>query len=140
MVHVSKTTLKKKDLQKLFSQLNETVGRLNKQQSEDFLSTLLGEEEKIMLAKRLSAILMLAHGQSTYRVTEVLKLSSSTLKIYKSKLDDGKYDLLLTAIRKQKKGYLELLETIDSILHLGGALPHYGQTHASEEYRRNKTR
>tara|TARA_B100000745_G_scaffold299776_1_gene251453 strand:- start:457 stop:882 length:426 start_codon:yes stop_codon:yes gene_type:complete len=138
MVNISKESLCQKDLHRLFTQLNSTVGRLSAKQSEDFLSGLLGTEEKVMLAKRLAAIIMLVHGQSIYRVATSLKVSTSTSKNYKNQLKSGQYDLLLNSITKQKKRYLELLETIDSILHLGGALPHYGQTLASEEFKRNK--
>jgi len=136
MVNISKDLLEQTELDALFGQLNGTIGQLSAKQSEIFLSSFLGAEEKIMLAKRLAAIIMLTHGQSLYMVASALKISTSTAKKYKLDIQEGKYNLLLQAIAKRKAGYIELLKTIDSILHLGGVLPHYGQTHASEAYQK----
>ncbi|OGG87834.1 hypothetical protein A2592_02505 [Candidatus Kaiserbacteria bacterium RIFOXYD1_FULL_42_15] len=138
MVNVSKEILEQTELDALFGQLNGTIGQLGAKKSELFLSSFLGAEEKIMLAKRLAAIIMLTHGQSLYLVASALKISTSTAKNYKLSIQEGRYDLLLEAIAKRKARYIELIETIDSILHLGGVLPHYGQTQASEAYQKDR--
>ena len=138
MVNVSKSSLSQKKLDDLFDQLNSTIGRLDDKQSDAFLSSLLGHEEKIMLAKRLAAIIMLINGQSLYRVSDVLKISPTTAKAYRDALAKGSYSPLIKAIKKKKANYVQLIETVDSILHLGGVLPHYGQTHASEAYKRRQ--
>lgn len=136
MVHISKQTLEIVEQQKLFAELNRTIGNLNSSQSALFLNDFLGPEEQVLLAKRLAAILMLSHNQSIYKVASTLHISTSTASDFYSKLTLGRYNQLLSVIRKNKNGYIKLLSTIDSILHLGGVLPHYGQTHSSEAYRR----
>lgn len=138
MVHISKKQLTDKELNKLFQQLNSTLGGLDNKRSELFLSDFLGEEEKVMLAKRLAAIVMLHSEQSLYKIANTLKISTSTARKIHSGIRAGKYDRLLSAIQKDKVGFLELLEAVDSILHLGGILPHYGQTPQSEKYRRRQ--
>lgn len=138
MVNVSKVPLSKRKLAELFAQLNGAIGRLDSRKSELFLASFLGPEEKIMLAKRLAAIIMLHHGQSLYRVADALKVSPTTAKNYKRALQQGTYDELFRALQKRKASYVELIETIDSILHLGGALPHYGESYRSEAYKRSR--
>lgn len=138
MVRVSRNRLGQKELDKLFDQLNHTVGKLSQRQSEQFLTDLLGQEEKIVLAKRLAAIVMLTEGQSLYKVSETLKISTSTARNFQLKLQTGRYQRLLSVIQKNKIHYLELLDTLDSILHLGGILPHYGQSHRSEAFKRSQ--
>lgn len=98
----------------------------------------MGTEEKILLAKRLAAIIMLNQGQSIYKVSGTLKISTSTAKGFKSRLDSSAYDRLLKVLARDKNKFLELIDTIDSILHLGGVLPHYGQTHRSEAFKRDQ--
>jgi hypothetical protein len=138
MVNISKQALGEKELGKLFAQLNQVIGKLDAKQSALFLKDFLGEEEQIMLSKRLAAILMLHHRQSLYTVARTLKISSAAADNFRTKLDEGAYDHMLAAIQKNKSGYIELLDAVDSILHLGGILPHYGQTYASEAYKRSR--
>jgi len=138
MVNISKELLEQTELDALFTQLNGTIGQLSAKRSELFLSSFLGTEEKIMLAKRLAAIIMLTHGQSLYKVSMALKISPTTAKNYRLSIQEGKYNILLETITKRKARYIELIETIDSILHLGGVLPHYGQTQASEAYQKDQ--
>jgi uncharacterized protein YerC len=137
MVHISNKTLTSKKLGELFNQLNATLGGLSTKQSEIFLSEFLGKEEQIMLAKRLAAIIMIHNGQSIYKVAKVLKISTSTASDLRTRIQLGRYNRLLTVLRKDKFEYIKLLEAVDSILHLGGILPHYGETHRSEAFKRS---
>ena len=138
MVNISKQVLGEKELGKLFAQLNQTIGKLTPKQTGIFLEDFLGKEEQIMLAKRLAAILMLHHKQSLYAVAKTLKISSAAADNFQRKLDTGVYDGMVATLKKNKSEYIELLEAVDSILHLGGLLPHYGHTYTSESYRRSK--
>lgn len=138
MVRISKEALSEGDNEKLSKQLQVTIGSLNVQQSQTFLQNFFGEEEQIMYAKRLAAILLLSQNYSLYKVANVLHISSSTANRYYDKLNIGEYDTLLQILQKDKKSYTSLLETIDSILHLGGILPHYGQTHRTEAFKKKR--
>lgn len=125
MVHLTTEQLSKKQLDALFTQLNQTLGGLNADKTNLFLSELLGTEERIMLAKRLAAILLIIEGTSLYRTGRILKISATTAERIKDRLDGGTYTEILKLLGKNKKNYFAVLETLDSILHLGGILPHY---------------
>ncbi len=112
-------------LNQLYDQLHTSFGKLDAARTELFLSDLLGYEERVMLAKRLAAILLIAGGCSLYKVADRLSVSPTTAKTIKMKFDNGGYDRLLGVLVKQKSVVIEILETLDNILHLGGILPHY---------------
>lgn len=125
MVRLNSKQLPQKELDALFVQLNLTLGELSAQQTNHFLSELLGKEERIMLAKRLAVIILLIEGRSLYKVASLLKVSPTMASEVKHKLDSGAYDSIVSVLGKSKKNYYAILETLDSILHLGGILPHY---------------
>jgi len=128
MARIAKRKLKAQHLDELFDQLAETIGTLNTVQADLFVSELLGPEEKIMIAKRLAIIVMINESYSLYRIAETLCVSSATAEKIKRRFDKGAYTNLVTYLKKNKKGYDAILDTIDSILHLGGILPRYGDT------------
>lgn len=125
MARVAKRKLTEQHLEKLFAQLYTTIGALRVTQAELFLSELLGVEEKIMIAKRLAIIVMIHEKHSLYRVAQTLSVSSATAEKIKRRLTAGEYTNIIKLLKKNKTGYISILETIDSILHVGGILPHY---------------
>ena len=125
MVRLNKNLLTNNQLESLFTQLDHSIGKLSAQQAPLFISGLLGKEEHIMLAKRLAAIVLLVEGKSLYRTADILKISPTTAEKLKYKLDRGELDHLLSMLGKNKKEYFSFLQKLDSILHLGGILPHY---------------
>jgi len=127
MVRLNKTKLTEEQLNALFVQLSTTIGKLSKHEAEYFLSELLGTEERIMLAKRLAIIILLREGKTLYSISHILKVSATTAEKIKQGLDNGKYTHLVSSLQKRKRDYVAILDTLDSILHLGGVLPHrYG--------------
>jgi len=133
MVNVSKKELSSAKQRALFEELSKCISKLNTDQAPLFLHALFGPEERLMLAKRLVCIILLAHGQSTYKVSRSLNLSSATVSKLHGRLTAGEFDHVLETLQKRKRSYLTLLETVDSILHLGGILPHYGDTRLSHD-------
>ena len=137
MARIAKRKLSHDHLTQLYDQLHSTLGALNKKQTNLFMTELLGPEEKIMLAKRLAVIVMLNENYSLYRTANTLSISSATARTIKLKLKQNKYKHLVTMLTKNKKDYLSILDTIDSILQLGGILPRYGN---AGRYTRNFTK
>ena len=113
------------DLSNLFSQLNNIIAQLDTSSVNDFLHDLLGKEERIMLAKRLTIVIMITESFSSYQIAKKLKVSTSTVESIRTKHKNGSFDRLLHILGKDKKMYMNLWETLDNILHLGGILPHY---------------
>ena len=125
MVNVNKHRLPKRDLEKLFEQLNLTLAKLDKNSAGAFLEEILGYEERLTVAKRLASIVLLAEGYSQYKTAKLLKLSPTTVEGIATRLEQGNYRGTIAILGKSKKNYFLILEALDSILHLGGALPHY---------------
>jgi uncharacterized protein YerC len=104
--------------------LSSGLSKLPSKQIDYFLSELLGEEERVMLAKRLAATIMFIEGHTLYGTAQVLHLSTSTVdRIYKD-LSAGEYTFIIKNFKKDKRTFTEFLEILDSILHVGGIMPH----------------
>ncbi len=124
MVNVNRNELSSKDLTRLLRRFDDTLANLDRNGTTVFLSELLGKEERLTIAKRLATIVLLSEGYSEYKTSRLLKLSPTTTGNIAAKIRAGTYDGLLRVLKKKKINYLELLDAIDSILHLGGLLPH----------------
>ena len=127
MVRLNKVKLSQEQLDGIFTQLNNILGKLSSNETGLFLSDLLGLEEKVMLAKRLAVVVMIQEGYSTYKISNTLKVSSATANKIKQQFTIGYFDNLIKFLKGNKKVYKILLETIDSILTVGGIMPYYGQ-------------
>jgi uncharacterized protein YerC len=132
MVHINRNELPKKDLEALFSQFDTLLNKLDRGATSSLLNELLGREERITLAKRLAVVILLHEGTSEYKTAKVLKLSPTTTGRIAEDVKRGTYKKTIALLCKNKRNYLAILDTIDSILHLGGTLPHY---HGLERYR-----
>jgi uncharacterized protein YerC len=132
MVHVNRNELPKEDLHALFSQFDTLLNKLDRGATSTLLNELLGREERITLAKRLAVVILLNEGMSEYKTAKVLKLSPTTTGRIAEDVRKGTYRKTIEILQKNKRNYLAILDTIDSILHLGGILPH---RHGLERYR-----
>jgi len=124
MVNINRNALPQKDAVRLLKRFDHTLAKLECNHLSLFLDELLGKEERLMLAKRLAAIVLITEGYSEYRTSRLLKLSPTTTGILASKIKNGAYDHIIKSLKRKKRDYIALLKTIDSILHLGGFLPH----------------
>ncbi len=125
MARVSREKISGDLLQSLFKQLSKSLSGLSVEKIDHLLLEFLGPEERIVLAKRLATIIMLHEGHTLYRVAKALKISTATAGKQRHELQKGKYKDFLPNLKKNQRQYLSILAMIDSILHLGGALPHY---------------
>ena len=123
MVRVNKNRLADKDILFLLKRFDDTLANFDQKGVTIFMSELLGKEERLTIAKRLTTIILLHEGCSQYKVSRLLKLSHSTTKIIGDKLEKGAYNGIIKLLKKKRVDYIELLNTVDSILHLGGLLP-----------------
>lgn len=119
MTHISKNQLEPKYLNELFKQFSSTVSLLNSSTSSNFFDDLLGDEEKIMIAKRLAAIVMFIEGNSSYRVWQLLKISPSTADRIKLNYDIGKYKNIENLLKSNKFAYEKLWTALEIILQAG---------------------
>jgi hypothetical protein len=124
MVRVNRNELSQKELAPLLRRFDATLAKLDSRGTTLLLDELLGKEERLTFAKRLAAIVLIIEGYSEYKTSRLLKLSPTTTGIVAQKIKAGGYTRTISLLRKKKSDYLTLLETIDSILHLGGFLKH----------------
>ncbi len=123
MVNVNRHQLPQKDQDELLRRFDNILTSCRKDSTSLFLNELLGREERLTIAKRCMAIVLLHEGYSEYKTAQVLKLSPTTTGSIGAKLRDGAYHKFVPQLTEKKRNYFELLETLDSILHLGGLLP-----------------
>ncbi len=136
MVHLNKNKVPEDVLLGLYEQLSKIISELNRSQVENFLFDLLGEEERVMLAKRLAIVIMILEEYSMYRISTTLKVSQSTVDKIKTAMSSGAFVDLVPLVKKNKKGYLAILDILDQILTVGGIMPHYGQANISHRKRK----
>lgn len=128
MVRLNKNLLSNTQLDDLFSQFSKLLNNKDQSRADDILREILGPEERIMIAKRLAIIILIVEGQSLYLISKNLKISTATAQRIKFNVENGRYQNILLRLGKSKKDYFAILDAIDSILHLGGLLPHYGNS------------
>lgn len=95
------------------------------------LESLLTSTETLMLAKRLALIIMLQRGDSTYRISKVLKVSISSVLRFQRMLDSGLFKPVLREIRKRNRSLLNIVELI-----LAAGMPSAAGPRANKRLRR----
>lgn len=91
MPHVSKRKLSPQTQKLLIDALNDLFSNLSKSEAKNVISALLTKTERIMLAKRIGASLLIKEGSTEAQISEALKLSIAT--VYK-------FDLIIKAGEK----------------------------------------
>jgi len=121
MTHVSSKKLNPRFLEKLFVKLLAVLGRAeNKNTLSLVANELFTSTEKIMLAKRLAIILLLANNIPQHRITETLKVSPTTVAKASLGIEIGKYAAILKVSKKEK---IDLEKLVWNILYVGGIMP-----------------
>ncbi len=116
MTNVNKRPLPKSQAELLQVQFHRLIGSLDEKQSSVFFGQLLGNEERVMLMKRLGAIIMLGEGHSRYRVAKSLAISPATADTIANRLKRGDYEQLLNTIGSSTQSYKHFKETLLSLV------------------------
>lgn len=113
MPHVSKKKLNQDVLDGISVQLTKIFKlSFEKESTELFVEEFFTNTEKIMLAKRLSVILLLGKGMPQDLICEKLKMSPSTISKISFDLKRGKYDSILNIADKDQNRILNTLANI----------------------------
>lgn len=121
MPHISSKKLSPKLTGKLFSKLITVLGKAQNQQSLSLITNeLFTSTEKIMLAKRLAIILLLAKNIPQHRIVETFNVSPSTVAKTSLGIEIGKYNTILKISKKEK---LDIEKLVWNILTVGGIMP-----------------
>lgn len=119
MTNISKRQLQPRHLRQLYTQFAKTIVHLDVHTANGFFDELLGKEEKIMIAKRFTVIVMLLEGNSIYRIAQLLHMSPSTVEHLRNNYIGGKYETIEKILKKNKKAYKEFWETLEVLLRAG---------------------
>jgi uncharacterized protein YerC len=102
MPHISSKKLKKEISERIYDRLVKTITGNGTSNGHAVLGELLSPVEQVMLAKRLTAVIMLLQKTSSYKVRKVLGLSSRTTAYIMRDIDSGKYTQVEKLIIKKK--------------------------------------
>ncbi len=119
MARISKYKLSNQALKTVNNRLVSTLLLADSQSAvQAVLNELLGQEEKLMLGKRVATIYLLHEGVTAYRIAQTLKLSTATVLQMRKRYHRGEYAQVV-ALCQNKKIQKEIWQDIESILRLG---------------------
>ncbi len=113
MPHISKQLLEKGKFLDIHKQLFRVIADLSRSgRTRAILDQLLTKTEKLMLAKRLAIIFMLDQKESIYAISNILKVSPSTVARMSLLYENGGYRDILEEMRKQNSFWTKLEKII----------------------------
>ncbi len=80
MARISKIPLDGKTYRQILDTLDLVLGKSKKEEVRSLLFSLLGKNERIMVAKRFTAILLLKRGLRIVDIAQILKMTESTIR------------------------------------------------------------
>src|SRR3989344_1134513 len=120
MPHISKRKLSKTHFNKLVLELIKSLERsFKKGETKPVFYEIFTYTERAMFATRLAVIAMLSQNISSYTISEVLRMSPSTIDRMSLKYERGKYELII----KYALGKKDMWAIINDILTVGGFMP-----------------
>jgi Trp operon repressor len=121
MPHVSKRKLDEETLDVIFKKLIVVLeDAQHKKKFATVLSEILTSTEKIMLAKRITIVLLLFGEIPQHRIAESLHVSPTTVSKISLRVELGKYDSIRSISKKEK---IDLEKIVWLLLTAGGVLP-----------------
>lgn len=104
MTHLSKRQLDNKTKQQILETLDMVLGKLKKDEIRHFLFSLMPQTERIMVAKRFAAIILIQQGLDDATIAETLKMTRSTVNKLEMimKIKDRGFALALKKIEEDK--------------------------------------
>lgn len=119
MVHISKHKLDssvsayfKNELVELF------IANTTKRDFGSLLFELLSPTEQIMFQKRVGILVLLVNGYSAHEISQLLKVSTSTIWHLESQLEKGNYDHIRATLAR-KKARESIVHFLGNIMALG---------------------
>ena len=89
MPHLSKRKIETTTKRLLIDSLDSLFTNLNKHDSKKVLSIILTSTEKLMIAKRIGASLLIREGVNELQISDSLKLSRETVYKFNSMIKSG---------------------------------------------------
>ena len=111
MPHISQKKINDKDFSKIYDQLISFFDTAGSQRRSDILlREFLTETEKIMFAKRLSALCLIDDSVSEHYISYILGVSPSTVSRITLSYEQGRFPYISNIIAKNKQSIWDVLE------------------------------
>lgn len=139
MARVSRIKIDRELESEIFNQFWSSLARINDSgKTSDFFSDLLSETEKLMLAKRFTAAILIVRGRPATDIRNSIHLSYSAIGSVAAWVKNGKPATknILTKIASEKN-WEAVLDTIDGILD---KIPPRRHSDWKEEYKKKRQR
>jgi len=106
MPHISKRLVEPEVEKQILESFTSLIKDLNTFHDTDkFLSSVLSDTEKLMIAKRITAAFLLRHNIESKKIQELLKLTPSTvfrLKLWVQTHQEG-FDIIFDKLERQRR-------------------------------------
>lgn len=99
MPQISRNKLKPKIKKNITDQLVITIADLDRKSARVFFDHFFSDTEKVMFAKRLSIIYLLREGLSPYRVSQLLKVSHATVRLYEERYTPTEMEAIIKSCK-----------------------------------------
>lgn len=119
MTRISKQKLDKKTHDRLFSEFTRLFASASERQHADLFVSLFSETEKIMFIKRLAIVFLLGEEYSTYAISNTLLVSDSTVRVIRTDYNNGRFDPIVTIMKKRTFNKDEFWKTVEVLLRAG---------------------
>lgn len=108
----------------IYLQLHSVLTSAHQTIAEQFINEMLDANEKLLLAKRLGMLVLLIEGYAPAAIADLLEVSEADVEALLQKASAGKLAHTIELLGKNPQNYYELLTAVDTLLQLGGTLPH----------------
>lgn len=122
MPHLSKKAVKKKIFKKISADLIDAIAAAHsKNEIKAVLNELLTPTEKIMLAKRLSILVMILKGYPLRTIEKTLKVSPSTIHRFWRASKERTYQIVVRKVKKdaRREKFWERMEMLLDLPSMG---------------------
>ena len=104
MPHISKKKLDKRTYTQVLDALDLLLGKLKKDEVRTFLYSLMSGTERLMVAKRFAAIILIQQGVEDKEISERLKITRATISKLKliMKVKDQGFELAYKKFKQEK--------------------------------------
>ncbi len=89
MPHISKHAVAEKVVQELENRVVAFISNTGSKTRNNIFKEILTKTERFMIAKRLAMIYLIQKGTPTHTISEMLKVSPSTVARFENKLEHG---------------------------------------------------
>ena len=118
MPHLSKQKLTAEARQEIEANVTSLLSELNAKTRRLMVRELLTATERLMIAKRLTLLILLNHGVSIRKICKLLKISPSTVTRFQLHTTENRYKETLSWIDSSRRTNHALINLLSDLLSI----------------------